>query len=63
VIALSSSAEKIEKARALGAHYLINYREVENWEDEVMKIVRIPFAPHMRVMLTCSVRVDEWARR
>jgi NADPH:quinone reductase-like Zn-dependent oxidoreductase len=39
VIALSSSKEKMDKARALGAHYVINYREVENWEEEVLRIV------------------------
>jgi hypothetical protein len=41
VIALSSSKEKMDKARALGAHHVVNYREVPNWEEEVMKIVGV----------------------
>jgi NADPH:quinone reductase-like Zn-dependent oxidoreductase len=36
VIATSSSAEKLERLRALGADHLINYRQVENWGDEVL---------------------------
>jgi NADPH:quinone reductase-like Zn-dependent oxidoreductase len=52
VIALSSSQEKMDKARALGAHHVINYREVENWEKEVLKIVRAfrPASPSARTL-------------
>jgi D-arabinose 1-dehydrogenase-like Zn-dependent alcohol dehydrogenase len=39
VIALTSSKEKIEKVKALGAQHVINYKEVTNWEEEVKKIV------------------------
>jgi D-arabinose 1-dehydrogenase-like Zn-dependent alcohol dehydrogenase len=53
VIALSSSQEKMDKARALGAHHVINYREVENWEHEVLKIVRV-FRPATLAALTLS---------
>ncbi len=35
VIATSSTPEKLEKAREIGADYVINYREVEDWEKVV----------------------------
>jgi NADPH:quinone reductase-like Zn-dependent oxidoreductase len=35
VIVTSSSDEKLERARALGAEHSINYREVENWGARV----------------------------
>jgi NADPH:quinone reductase-like Zn-dependent oxidoreductase len=35
VIVTSSSDEKLERARALGAEHRINYREVENWGARV----------------------------
>lgn len=38
VIITSSSDEKLEKARALGADHTINYRSQPEWQDEVMKI-------------------------
>ncbi|MFK8050958.1 MAG: NAD(P)-dependent alcohol dehydrogenase [Halioglobus sp.] len=38
VIATSSSDEKLEKLKALGADQLINYREVEAWGDKVQEI-------------------------
>ncbi|AYV56780.1 zinc-dependent alcohol dehydrogenase family protein [Leptospira kmetyi] len=38
VIATSSSDEKLEKCKALGADELINYNEKPNWEKEVRKI-------------------------
>jgi NADPH:quinone reductase-like Zn-dependent oxidoreductase len=38
VIQTSSSDEKLEQARAMGADYLINYNETRNWDEEVMKI-------------------------
>lgn len=37
-IITSSSDEKLEKAKALGADYVINYRTSPDWEREVMKI-------------------------
>ena len=40
IIATSSSNEKLEFARKLGAEYTINYRENPDWEQEVLKIVR-----------------------
>jgi hypothetical protein len=39
VIALTSSKEKIDKVKALGAQHVINYKEVTNWDEEVKKIV------------------------
>ena len=38
VIATSSSNDKLERLRALGADQLINYRECENWGDKVLEI-------------------------
>jgi NADPH:quinone reductase-like Zn-dependent oxidoreductase len=38
VIATSSSDSKLDKLAKLGADQLINYREVENWGDEVLEI-------------------------
>jgi len=38
VIATSSSNEKLEISKKLGADYLINYREKPDWEQEVLKI-------------------------
>ena len=38
VIITSSSNEKLEKARALGADETINYRENPNWEEEVYRL-------------------------
>lgn len=39
VIATSSSNEKLQIAKKLGAKHTINYREVPNWDEEVLKIV------------------------
>jgi len=36
VIITSSSAEKLERARVLGADHTINYRTTPNWEDAVL---------------------------
>jgi NADPH:quinone reductase-like Zn-dependent oxidoreductase len=41
VIALTSSSEKMEKLKALGATHVINYKEVQNWEENVREIVRL----------------------
>lgn len=38
VIATSSSAEKLSRLKALGADVLINYREKEEWGNEVLKL-------------------------
>jgi NADPH:quinone reductase-like Zn-dependent oxidoreductase len=38
VIMTSSSNEKLERARLLGADHLINYREHPEWSDEVLKL-------------------------
>ncbi|KAI9925454.1 hypothetical protein ASPWEDRAFT_113960 [Aspergillus wentii DTO 134E9] len=38
VIITSSSDEKLEQAKQLGADYTINYRTTPDWENEVMKI-------------------------
>lgn len=38
VIATSSSAEKLARLEAMGADHLINYREVENWGDQVLAV-------------------------
>lgn len=38
VIITSSSDEKLEKAKRLGADFLINYRSQPNWEKEVNRI-------------------------
>jgi NADPH:quinone reductase-like Zn-dependent oxidoreductase len=38
VIATSSSSEKMERLRALGAEHVINYREQENWGNAVLDI-------------------------
>ncbi|MFC3058596.1 zinc-dependent alcohol dehydrogenase family protein [Paenirhodobacter populi] len=38
VIITSSSDEKLERARALGADGMINYRHTPAWEDEVLRL-------------------------
>jgi NADPH:quinone reductase-like Zn-dependent oxidoreductase len=38
VIATSSSDEKLERARALGADHLINYRTTEDWASEARRV-------------------------
>jgi NADPH:quinone reductase-like Zn-dependent oxidoreductase len=38
VIATSSSDEKLARLQQLGASDLINYREIENWGEEVRKL-------------------------
>lgn len=38
VIITSSSDEKLERARALGADEIINYRRTPTWEDEVLRL-------------------------
>ncbi len=38
VIATSSSAEKLDKLKALGADHVINYRETEKWGEAVLAL-------------------------
>jgi NADPH:quinone reductase-like Zn-dependent oxidoreductase len=38
VIITSSSDEKLDRARALGADHVINYRQRPAWEDEVLRL-------------------------
>lgn len=38
VIATTSSAEKGDKLKALGADHIINYKEVSNWGEEAKKL-------------------------
>jgi len=38
VIATSSSADKLERLKGLGADHLINYRETENWGEAVLAL-------------------------
>jgi NADPH:quinone reductase-like Zn-dependent oxidoreductase len=38
VIATSSSAEKLERLKALGADYVVNHREVEKWGEAVVAL-------------------------
>ncbi|KAI0830281.1 chaperonin 10-like protein [Trametes gibbosa] len=42
VIATSSSDEKLEIAKKLGATYTINYKKTPNWDEEALRIVRLP---------------------
>ncbi|MCE9598218.1 MAG: NAD(P)-dependent alcohol dehydrogenase [Spirochaetia bacterium] len=47
VIVTSSSNEKLEKARALGADHIINYRDKPQWAKEVRKITSMEGADHI----------------
>ncbi|NQX69264.1 NAD(P)-dependent alcohol dehydrogenase [Paenibacillus alba] len=47
VIATSSSDEKLEKARQLGADFGINYRAQPEWENEVLKLTGGRGADHI----------------
>ena len=38
MIATSSSAEKLEVAKKLGATHLVNYRDTQDWASEVRKV-------------------------
>ncbi|KAK1464892.1 zinc-binding dehydrogenase [Colletotrichum melonis] len=40
VIVTSSSDEKLEKAKALGADYTVNYRTTPNWDDKVNEFTK-----------------------
>lgn len=39
-IVTSSSDEKLEKAKSMGADFIINYRSNPEWQDEVMRITK-----------------------
>jgi len=39
-IITSSSDDKLQRAKALGAHHTINYRSVPEWQEEVLRITR-----------------------
>ena len=41
VIVTSSSNEKLEKAWKLGADHAINYKEIPDWDQEVLKLVSV----------------------
>ena len=41
VILTSSSDEKLEFGKKLGATHTINYKKTPDWEKEVEKIVRV----------------------
>ncbi len=47
VIVTSSSDEKLEKARALGADHLINYRRTERWGEQVVSLTSGRGADHV----------------
>ena len=38
VIATTSSAAKANKLKELGAHHIINYKEIPNWGEEAKKL-------------------------
>lgn len=40
VIVTSSSDEKLEFMKSLGATHTVNYKTTPNWDEEVLKIVR-----------------------
>jgi hypothetical protein len=60
VIATSSSDEKLEIAKKLGATHLINYKNTPEWGDEALKLVTNP-VPLCRGNLTNCI--DGWTRR
>jgi len=47
VIVTSGSHEKLARAKALGAHHAINYREVPDWDRRVLEITRGRGADHV----------------
>ena len=47
VIITSSSNEKLERAKQLGADFTINYREKPNWSKEVRRITKMAGADHV----------------
>ncbi|KAF7795447.1 hypothetical protein EIP86_006608 [Pleurotus ostreatoroseus] len=64
VIATSSSNDKLEKVKKLGAQHLINYKEVPDWEKEthgegVHHVVEVGGAGTISKSLS-SLRLDGW---
>lgn len=49
MIVTSSSDEKLEIAKKLGAQHVINYNKTPEWSEEVMKIVSFFFALAQRL--------------
>lgn len=47
VIVTSSSADKLKQAEALGADYIINYKERTDWAKEVRRITKMQGADHI----------------
>jgi NADPH:quinone reductase-like Zn-dependent oxidoreductase len=47
IILTSSSSEKLEKGKAIGADHLINYKEIEKWGTEVRRITNKIGADHI----------------
>jgi NADPH:quinone reductase-like Zn-dependent oxidoreductase len=47
VIAISSSDEKLELARRLGAYQTINYRKQPEWDDEVQRLTKNKGVDHV----------------
>ena len=47
VILTSSSDEKLERARALGADYTINYRRTPEWDGEVLRLTNREGVDHV----------------
>lgn len=47
VIATSSSDEKLQRARELGADHVINYRTTPEWQDEVVRLTDGEGADHI----------------
>ena len=47
VIATSSSDEKLQKAKELGATHLINYVRTPDWEQEVLRLTNGEGAQHI----------------
>ena len=62
VIATSSSDEKLEVAKKLGATHTINYKNTPEWEKEVLRIVRDHW-PCAQSKCAYSFRPDRRARR
>ncbi len=47
IILLSSSEEKLQKAKGIGANFLINYKQNPEWEREVLKLTDFEGVDHI----------------
>jgi len=56
VIATSSSDEKLKIATKLGAKHVINYKKTPQWDEEVLRIVRILLHFHSLPLIPISRR-------